>query len=164
MVPTAGKDELRRAISIACKCLAYRDRSREEVARHLAKKKLPLPVISEALDKLATLDYLNDERFAANWGRLRINNKKFGKIRVMQELIDKGVDPQLAEKTLDKVYMDVDERLLAETSAKKKLAQINNPDANKKRRSVAQFLARRGFAPDVIEQTIDRLIPSLTDG
>ncbi len=159
MVPMAGKDELQRAISIACKRLAYRDRSREEVARHLAKKELPPHIISKALDELTAQGYLNDERFAANWGRLRVDNKKFGRDRVMQELIDKGVDPQLAEKTLDKFYMDVYERLLAKTSAEKKLAQINNPDANKKRRAVAQFLARQGFASDVVEQTLDRLIP-----
>ncbi len=154
-----GKDEFKRAKSMACQYLAYKDRTREEIANYLAKKELPEPVISRTLDELTALDYLNDARFAANWARLRINNKKFGKIRVLRELIDKGLDPQLAEKTLDKIYLDVDESVLAKSSAKKKLAQIKTADTNQKRRTVAQFLQRQGFASDIIEQTLDRLIP-----
>lgn len=159
MPRNGGKDDVKRAKTIAIKYLAYRERSREEVAKHLAKKQIPEPIILLTFEELTALGYLNDERFAVNWGRLRVNNKKFGKIRVLQELIGKGLDPPLAEKSLDKIYLDVDESLLAKTSAKKKLAQIINPDANKKRRTVAQFLERQGFASDIIEQTLDRLIP-----
>ncbi len=159
MAQMTDRDELQRAKSIAYKCLAYKDRSRAEVASHLEKKEIPARVISQALAELTELGYLNDERFAANWGRLRLTNKNFGKIRVLQELIGKGVEPQLAEKTIDKVYQDVDELLLANASAKKKLAQIKNPDAKLKRRAIAQFLERQGFASDIIEQTLDDLTP-----
>ncbi len=159
MTRMTGKDEMSRAKSIACKYLSYRERSREEAANHLAKKEIPESVIAHTLDELTALDYLNDERFAANWGRLRINNKQFGKVRVLQELIDKGLNPQLAEKTLDKIYLDVDEPQLAKISAEKKLAHIKTPDMNKKRRLVAQFLQRRGFTDEVIARTLDHLIP-----
>ena len=104
------KDEFKRAKSMACQYLAYKDRTREEIANYLAKKELPEPVISQTLDELTALGYLNDARFAANWARLRLNNKKFGKIRVLRELIDKGLDPQLAEKTLVQANSGAGER------------------------------------------------------
>lgn len=159
MTRKTGMDDRQRAKRIAYKYIAYRERSREETANHLSRKEIPEAVIARTLDELTALNYLNDDRFAANWGRLRIDNKKFGKIRVLEELIDKGLNPQLAGKILDEVYLDVDESHLAEISAKKKLAQINDPDTKIKRRRIAQFLQRRGFDSDVIAQTLERLIP-----
>ena len=153
------RDESKRAKSIAIKRLAYRDRSRKEVADTLTKKGIPQPVIRLTLDDLAASNYINDERFATNWCRSRIENKKFGKFRVRQELVGKGLEPHLVEKVLRETYHEIDELDLAEICAAKQLAKIKNPDKVKRRRRVAQFLQRQGFTSDIIGETLNKLMP-----
>lgn len=154
-----GKDESKRAKSIALKRLVYRERSRKEIADHLKKKDIPPQVISRTLDELTALNYVNDERFALNWCRSRVENKKFGKFRVRQELMEKGLEPEVAENALREIYQDVDEYQLAEVCAEKHLAKMKKLDLVKKRRRVAQFLQHKGFSSDIVGKILDKLIP-----
>ena len=153
------KDEFERAKSNAIKYVAYRDRSKKEVVDHLIKKEFPEIIISRTIDELTALGYIDDERFSVNWGSLRANNKKFGKARILKELIEKGVSPPVADKALGKIYLNIDEHLFANTSAKKKMATMQDRDSRQKYQTIAQFLDRQGFGADIIEQTLDRLIP-----
>lgn len=153
------KEESERAKSIAIKYVAYRDRSKKEVSIHLEKKQFSEAIIFKAIDELASLGYIDDERFSVNWGSLRANNKKFGKKRVLKELIEKGVSHPIAEKALEKIYLNIDEHLFANACAEKKLASMQDHDSRQKYQATAQLLDRQGFEADIIEQTLDRLIP-----
>lgn len=153
------KGEYERAKSIAIKYVAYRDRSTKEVANHLAKKEFSEDIVTRTMEELTSLGYIDDERFSINWGSLRANNKKLGKNRVLRELLEKGVDLQVAEEALEKIYLNIDENLFAISCAKNKLASMQDRDSRQKFQATAQFLDRQGFSSDVIEQTLDRLIP-----
>ncbi|MGV7221582.1 MAG: regulatory protein RecX [Nitrospinales bacterium] len=153
------KDEYAQAKSNAIKYVAYRDRSKKEVANHLAKKEFSEDIVEKTLNELATLGYIDDDRFSVNWGSLRANNKKFGKNRVLKELLEKGVDLQVAEQAVEKIYLNIDENLFAIALAKNKLASMQGRDPRKNIHATAQYLDRQGFSRDVIEQTLDRLIP-----
>jgi regulatory protein len=152
-----AKDE--NAKSIAIKYVAYRERSKKEVANHLAKKEFSEDIVNQTLSELATLGYIDDERFSFNWGSLRANNKKLGKNRVLKELLEKGVDLQVAEQAVEKIYLNIDESLFAITIAKNKLASMQDRNTRQKLQATAQFLDRQGFSSEIIEQTLDRLIP-----
>ena len=84
-------DEIKRAKKTAFKFLAYRDRTQEEIRRHLAKKEIPPSVIQEAVTDLKKLGYINDRKFALNWGEARIESKRIGKRRLEQELLAKEI-------------------------------------------------------------------------
>src|SRR6266704_489049 len=58
--------------------------------------------------RLKDLGYLSDTRFAADYTRLRKENEKFGRRRVQQDLMQKGVASELVGKTLAAAYEDVD--------------------------------------------------------
>ncbi len=152
-------DLFKEAKSQALRYLAYRDRSAQEVKTHLAKKKFPPPTVTQIMEWLARLNYVNDERFAQQWGRFRLESKKWGKYRLKQELLSKGLAPELVEETLSDLYNKVDEFELALSCVEKKLPAMKGLDVQKKRRRVAQFLQRRGFSADAVFKTLDRLIP-----
>src|SRR5215471_18666268 len=59
--------------------------------------------------RLKELQYLSDARFAADYTRLRKENEKYGRRRVHQDLIQKGIHKDLIGTTLAKAYEDVDE-------------------------------------------------------
>ena len=59
--------------------------------------------------RLKELNYLSDTRFAEDYTRVRKEHEKFGKRRVQQELMMKGVGKELVASTLETAYEDVDE-------------------------------------------------------
>src|SRR3984885_7144475 len=72
--------------------------------------------------RVKELGYLSDTRFAADYTRLRKENEKFGRRRVQQDLMQKGVHKELIATTLAKAYDEVDEVGLARgTVAKKRM-------------------------------------------
>lgn len=156
-------DDLKQAKSVALKYLSRRNRSAHEVREQLTKKGFSPPVIRETLDYLKKLNYVNDENFAQTWSRSRTQTRKLGKRRLKQELLAKGLEPGLVGDTLKLVYSEVDELELARDCAKKKLAGLKEMDVNKKRRRMAQFLARKGFDSATVYATLKQLLGSSGD-
>ena len=87
------------------------------------------------------------------WGRSRIEGKKFGKERVRHELSAKGVASHIIETTLESLYSSHSERDLAQACASKKLASLHGLEPKKKMRRLVQYLQRRGFSADIIYET-----------
>jgi len=101
--------------------------------------------------RLKDLNYLSDTRFAADYTRLRKDNEKFGRRRVQQDLMQKGVHKELVATTLATAYDDVDEVVLArQYIARKRIKQPSGPDAQKQTVRVMGRLMRAGFSSPAI--------------
>ena len=101
--------------------------------------------------RLNELNYLSDTRFAADYARLRQENEKFGRRRVQQDLVRKGVHKELIASTLEKTYEDVDEVALArEYVARKRMKRPAGEDAKKQAARVMGRLMRAGFSAGAI--------------
>ncbi len=148
------QEALKIAKSQAFRHLAYRDRSERELAQYLEKKKHAPSVIQRTLQDLVKLNYIDDQRFAMEWGRSRVEGKKFGKKRLRHELLVKGVSSHIIETTLDTLYDSHPEQDLALACANKKLASLHGLEPEKKTRRLAQYLQRRGFSADIIYETL----------
>ena len=148
------QEALKTAKSQAFKHLSYRDRSKKEVAQYLKKKGHTPSVIQTTLQELEKLNYINDERFAMEWGRWRIEVKRFGKKRLQYELSTKGVSSSIIENTLTALYDSHPEQELALACANKKLASLHGLEPEKKSRRLAQYLQQRGFSADIIYETL----------
>src|SRR6202042_1280486 len=82
--------------------------------------------------RLKELNYLSDERFAEDYTRVRKEHEKFGKRRVQQDLMQKGVTRELVASTLETAYEDVDEVALArQYIARKRMKQPSGEKAQK---------------------------------
>ena len=145
---------LKTAKNQALRYLSYRDRSILEVNKYLEKKEHPQPVIQQALDTLTELNYVNDQRFALEWGKYKINKQKLGKSRLYAELLNKGIDKEVLERTLAILYEDNPETELAIQCARKKMNSLQGVEEEKKKRRLIQYLKRRGFSSDIIYQSI----------
>jgi len=125
-----------------------------EVTQYLEKKEHSHPIIQQALDALIELNYVNDQRFALEWGRFKINKQKLGKSRLYVELLNKGIDKEILESTLGILYEDTSEAELATQCARKKLNSLKGVEEEKKKRRLIQYLKRRGFSADIIYQSL----------
>ncbi len=148
------QEALKIAKSQAFKHLSYRDRSKKEVVRYLEQKGHPSSVIQTTIKDLTDLNYINDHRFAIEWGRSRVEVKNFGKKRLRHELSAKGVDSHVIETALETLYNSHPEKDLALACASKKLASLSGVEPQKKARRLAQYLQRRGFSADIIYETL----------
>jgi len=105
--------------------------------------------------RLKELGYLSDERFAADYTRLRMEGEKFGRRRVQQDLAAKGVASELVGAAVGEAYAGVDEVALArEYVARKRMKQPAGEHAQKESARVMGRLLRAGFSPGTVYKVL----------
>ncbi len=151
------KEEVKKAKDYAFKLLSYRPRSIRELQDRLKKKDYSSKVTSEVVKNLKRLKFLNDKEFARMWVESRIKTRPMGRYRLYQELIQKGIDRDLIEKTLSN-YQEEEEIELAKELAQRKLKKsYRNLDNLTAKRRLYGFLQRRGFSYDTIQEVMEEL-------
>lgn len=105
--------------------------------------------------RLKELKYLSDTRFAADYTRMRKDNEKFGRRRVQQDLMQKGVHKDLIAKTVSAAYEDVDEVALArEYIARKRMKQPDGENREKETARAMGRLLRAGFSAGAVYKVL----------
>jgi regulatory protein len=116
--------------------------------------------VEAVLLKLKSLGYLSDERFAADFTRLRKENDKFGQRRVQQGLMQKGIANELVTETLSAAYEDVDEVALArQYIERKRMSPPSSADREKRQKETARAMRRliaAGFSTKTIWKVLRR--------
>ncbi len=88
--------------------------------------------------------YLNDTRYAADYTRMRQENEKFGRRRVQQDLIQRGVHGDIIGKTLDAAYAELPESELARRYIERK--RLRQPTNDKETARIVRNMVRAGFS------------------
>lgn len=101
------------------------------------------------MEKLRSLNYLNDETFARNWARSRAETRGYGPKRIEQELSTKGIGQDLIREVVGETFGQGDESAKAKSLLKKKFKSEQFDDPKTLRRAVG-FLQRRGYSSKVI--------------
>jgi regulatory protein len=139
-------------LDFAVRSLSSRMKSIRDLRRKLAERAEPGETgaahIEAVLIKLKDLGYLSDERFAADFTRLRKENEKFGQRRVQQGLMQKGIPQELANATLAAAYQDVDEVALAREYVERK--RMKKPEDDKQTARTMRRLMAAGFSSRTI--------------
>ncbi len=132
----------------AGKSLGSRMRSERDLRRLMLQRAAPDAAGAQAVDavigRLKELGYLNDERFAADFTRLRQENEKFGRRRVQQGLMGKGIAATTVNEAVGKAYDEVDEVALARAYAERK--RMRKPEGEKETARAMRRLMAAGFS------------------
>ena len=139
------KDALQRGLRF----LGYRPRSEAEVQNYLVRQGYSIAVAERTLEKLRSLNYVNDEKFARNWARLRSESRSYGPIRIEQELRTKGIGQALIQEVVGEAFGQGDEAEKAKLLLENKFKNQKFDDVKILRRAAA-FLQRRGYSNKVI--------------
>jgi regulatory protein len=136
----------------AVKLLGQQMRTVAEVKRLLHRRVEPgdpgEAKINAVVARLIERKYLNDTAYAQDYAKLRQENASFGKRRVQQDLMRKGVQAPVISKTLEAAYESVDEEELARRHLERK--RVKKPASQKEAARVARMLMRAGFGSSVI--------------
>lgn len=152
-----GQDAVVQAVDSAAHFLGFRPRSAEEVRRNLHEKEFSAQVIDQAVERLSTMGYLDDEAFARFWVQNRGEFKPLSNRALRQELRQKGV----ADTVIQVILQDNDESELAYQAASGQVRKLRSLTERDFRTKLSAFLQRRGFSYDTTHEVVTRLMSEL---
>ena len=154
------------AMEVASRYLENRMRTVAEVRKKLQEKEFSDEEISETINELIGLRYLDDYEYAKRYYAYSVEKRR-GSLRAMRELEEKGVD----KETIKFAYEDfvyetkVDELAIAKQVAKAMLnadaedydSENREPFNEKMRGKIARKLETRGFSTSIIIRILNEM-------
>lgn len=146
------KDILRRAASYC----AYQERSHPEVRQKLRALGASGAVLERIITRLITDDFLNEERFARSFARGKNLLKKWGRIRIREELRQHGV----SEANIRLGLSEIDEKTYLSQFAKlceTKWESLEGAEKALRLKKCTDFLIYKGYEPDLVYPELKQL-------
>ena len=138
---------------------SYRDRSQKEVEDKLQEMRMIPEAREQIVIQLMQEGFLNEERFARSFVRGKFRIKKWGRIRIKQELKLK----QISEPIIRLAMQEIDEKTYFSTLcglAEKKLNSLQESDKYKLRKKLSDHLLRKGYEANLVFEVTSDLINS----
>jgi regulatory protein len=143
----------------ALRLLSVRSRSRYELRSRLLRAGYELDEVEAALVDLESVGLVDDERFAHELAEHQ-RRKGLGRRAGLAALRGKGVDRDLAERTVDEVQPEDDADIAFElASARLERLRALSPDVLHRR--LISYLIRRGYEPVIARSAVRRAIAEM---
>lgn len=140
----------------ALRLLAVRSRSRHELRGRLLRAGYEADEVDEALNDLESAGLVDDERFARELAEHH-RRRGLGRRAGLSALRVKGVDRDLAERTLEEVQPEDDAELAFEL-ARARAERLRSLPPEVTYRRLVGFLVRRGYEPLVASTSARRAL------
>lgn len=116
--------------------------------RRLIRKRVEAGAAGEALveavlRRLQAQNYLSDARFSAAYSSLRKENQRWGQRRIEQDLLQKGVHPDVVSREVGEAFAGTDEETQARAFLLRK--RVAKPTDQKSSARIFRMLARAGY-------------------
>lgn len=140
------------------RALARRAHARYDLRRRLLQKQHPPAAVDGALERLAGQGLLDDAAFARDYAGAKAARGR-GPARLIKDLLAQGVERRMAEEAVRTALADdgVDPSAAVRAVAEKRAKQLVGLPAPVRKRRLAAFLARRGFAGADIRHLVETL-------
>ena len=128
---------------------AQQERCRFDVKRKLRDWKVDERHFEQIIEGLEKDEFLSEQRFARLFVRSKINQNKWGRMKIRAELAKR----QIPQELIDDVLNETDEGVLMENLgqlAEKKLKELERKEAEHKYEKLKAFLYSRGYKAELI--------------
>ncbi len=137
---------------------AYQERSHKEVKSKLYDYGLYATQVDEIISQLITEGFLNEERFAKAYAGGKFRIKKWGKLKIKNELEFLGLTKNCINRGLKEIE-SADYTKTLKVLIKKKSTEITEENRFKKRDKVARFVIGKGYEPELVWEYVKDLLP-----
>ncbi|MBL7874423.1 MAG: RecX family transcriptional regulator [Cyclobacteriaceae bacterium] len=137
---------------------AYQERSHKEVKTKLFEYGLYASQVDELISQLITDGFLNEERFAKAYAGGKFRIKKWGRLKIKNELESLGLTRYCIQRGLNAIDSTDYFRTL-KSLIKKKASESQEQNLFKKRNKIARFAIGKGYEPDLVWGQIKDLLP-----
>ncbi|AEI48297.1 regulatory protein RecX [Runella slithyformis] len=148
-------DRQKFALQKAAAFCAYQERTVKETRQRLCDWELSEEEIAWVLEELKAQNYLNEERFARAFAGGKFRVKKWGRLKIRQEMKLKGVPNDLIQKGLTEIDGDDYEAVLRDLLEKKARGLKGESVAVKQK--LVRFALSRGFESDIVWELLKTL-------
>lgn len=134
-----------------------RARAKRELIDRLKEKKYTDGIIDSAVRDLSSVGLIDDTAFARQWITRQMENN-CGKIRVVFELREKGIDEKIINTEINAAFKNFDETKAASAQARK-FANIHKglkPESLTRR--LYAHLARKGFSENITNDVVRNIV------
>ena len=135
---------------------AYQERCHEEVKSKLIALKVPSDEIDAYLVYLIEHNFVNEERFACAFARGKHNIKKWGRLRITNELKFRQISKFNIETALKEIT-EKDYQKNFHELAEKEWNSIKESNPLKKKKKFCDFLYRKGYESHFIFDKLEEL-------
>jgi regulatory protein len=130
--------------------LGRRALTEAECRARLADRQHPADEIDAAIAHLRESGGLDDRRLAESYVRSASDIKGRGRLRIVRELVARGVDKTIAAEATGEFFGEKDERALVSQAVKKRLRGKPQALVPADYARLYQYLMRQGFTPAVV--------------
>ncbi|MBA4603729.1 RecX family transcriptional regulator [Thermoactinomyces sp. AMNI-1] len=146
-------EEYNKAKQVALRYLSYSPRTVQELKSYLNRKGYDGGNTERVIHELEKLGFLNDLEYAKAWVEERKRHKGYGKKRLRQELLKKGIALLIVDGIL--ADMDDDEqRRLAISIAERRYSRICGEPWPKIERRLGNYLVRQGYSMSIVYEVL----------
>lgn len=144
------KSALRTALYI----LTLSSRTENEIKKKLLEKQYPEKTITQVIEYLKEIGYVNDESYTESFIRNMRDTAGISRRTLYYKLVSKGVDSEIIQQKLEEA--EIDDYASALKAAKKKAAGLKGDKRGKKLKLI-NFLYRKGYGMEVCRRVIEML-------
>ncbi len=135
---------------------AYQERAQQEVRDKLYEWGLKSTDVEEAIAKLISSNFINEERFAKAYAGGKFRIKKWGKVKIRIELKKKNISEYCIKKGMAEIeFRDYIKTL--NYILEKKSKEIPNRKSQIKNYKLAQYAISRGYESDLVWDIIKEM-------
>lgn len=131
---------------------AYQERCQQELFLKCKEWGLNGGETRQLLEKLYTDNFLNEERFATAYARGKFRIKKWGKIRITQELLSRRISETHIQNGMQAIDEEGNYEEVLVQVLQNKITDYEGDD--QKIQKLAHYAIQRGFEPELVWQKI----------
>lgn len=136
---------------------AYRDRSHKEVEDKLEEMRMIPAAREQIIIKLMQEDFLNEERFALSFVRGKFRIKKWGRVKIKNELKQRQISTPIINLALSEIDENVYLSTLNQLLEKKK-SLIKEENSYILKQKLGNYLLQKGYESYLIFGLMDEIL------
>lgn len=150
--PYLSKEDALKKLQRFC---AYQDRCHSEVRTKLIELGVYGDTLEEVMAELIIERFLDEERFARSYSRGKFNIKKWGRMRIRQELKLRKISSYCIKKGLSEIDEEAYRDALQTILNKKQTDYRRKYDDYTSRQKAAQYAMGRGYESSLIWEILN---------
>jgi len=140
------------------KYCAYQDRCKSEILQKLEEIGVEEPAwADEIMEHLRRERFWDEERYARSFARGKFRIKSWGRIKIRQELRQKGIPASMIDLALKEEIDEEDYLSTLQRLVQKKKKERKDDNSWETRAKIYRFLSQKGYESDLINEEMQEL-------